>query len=473
MAPLQPTAKCSMALPPAFLPSLAPLLGPELDAFAAAVRQPPVSGLRTNTLKTTPTTVQQRLAAYPLTPVPWCPAGFQVARSSLSASEPGLGKHPLHAAGLYYLQDPSAMAVAEWLAPRPGERVLDLCGAPGGKATHLASLMHDEGVLVANETVPARAAVLAENLERWGVRRAVVTAETPARLAAQWPAFFDRVLVDAPCSGEGMFRRQLAEGTRLSWSPAQVQGCARRQHDILAHAARLVRPGGWLLYSTCTFNTTENEAVVQQFLSVFSEFSLLPGPRSPSLAHGDPRFAGHQDMARLWPHRLDGEGHFLALMQRRLDAESPAGEPVTLPPAASRPAQRAWQIFCESALRAPPAGHLVQTGAYLYLWPDGAPAVTGLRVLRPGWWVGELRHDRFVPSHALALALDATQFAQVSNLLADTATLAAYLRGEAFPEPGSDGWLGVCVEGFALGWGKRTRGLVKNHYPKGLRQHAG
>lgn len=459
-----------MALPLAFLPSLAPILTHELDAFAAALQQQPVTGLRANTLKMSPAALQQRLSTHHLTPIPWCPAGFRVDTPSPVTSEPGLGKHPLHAAGLFYLQDPSAMAVAEWLAPHPGERVLDLCGAPGGKATHLAALMGDAGVLVANETVPSRAAILAENLERWGVQRAMVTAETPARLAARWPAVFDRVLVDAPCSGEGMFRRQLAEGAHLVWSPAQVQGCARRQRDILQHAAPLIRPGGWLLYSTCTFNTTENEEIVEWFLRASPDFSLVAGPPAPSLAPGDGRYAGYAHMARLWPHRVPGEGHFLALMQRQADDASPTKRAVALPPAASQPAQRAWQAFCATALVTTPPGHLVQTGAYLYLWPDGTPAAAGLRVLRPGWWLGELRHDRFVPSHALALALDATQFAQVIDLTADAAELAAYLRGESFQHRGPDGWLGVCVEGFAVGWGKRTAGLVKNHYPKGLRR---
>jgi 16S rRNA C967 or C1407 C5-methylase (RsmB/RsmF family)/NOL1/NOP2/fmu family ribosome biogenesis protein len=459
-----------MAVPGAFLSSLFPVLGHELEAFEAALQQPPVSGLRTNPLKITPTALQHRLAAYPLTPVPWCPTGFRIDSPPTTAPSPG--KHPLHAAGLYYVQDPSAMAVAEWLAPQPGERVLDLCSAPGGKATHLAGLMNDEGVLVANETVPARAAALVENLERWGVRRAVVTAETPARLAQYWPAFFDRVLVDAPCSGEGMFRRQLADGVRIAWSPAQVQGCARRQRDILRHAAQLVRPGGWLLYSTCTFNTTENEDTVQDFLREQPTFTLAPGPRVAGMVPGDRHFAGHDRMARLWPHHLAGEGHFLALMQRRDDDAPPAPRGMAPPPAASRTAQHAWEEFCQSALTIEPAGRLVQTGTHLFLWPDGGPAVAGLRVLRPGWWLGELRHDRFVPSHALALALTAADFAQVSSLPADSAELMAYGRGEPLSETGADGWLAVCVEGYPLGWGKRSQGVIKNHYPKGLRWHA-
>ncbi len=459
-----------MALPPAFLPTLTPVLGDEMEQFSVALQQSPMTGLRANTLKTTPSTLQKRLAAYGLTPVSWCAAGFVVAASSTGTSEPTLGKHPLHAAGLYYLQDPSAMAVAEWLAPQPGEHVLDLCGAPGGKTTHLSSLMGDEGVLVANETVPARAAVLAENLERWGARSALVTVETPERLARRWPGCFDRVLVDAPCSGEGMFRRQMAEGTRLTWRAEQVPGCARRQRSILHHAAQLVRPGGWLLYSTCTFNTTENEETVQAFLHEHPQFDLVQGPPLAEFAPGDRRYAGHEHMARLWPHHLTGEGHFLALVQRQADVGYAEDGPMSLPSPATPAARRAWDTFCTSTLAAQPVGHLIQTGAYLYVWPAGAPPLAGLRVLRPGWWLGELRQARFVPSHSLALALPAAQFLQVIDLPADAPEVAAYLRGEPFPESGADGWLAVCAEGHVLGWGKRTHGVVKNFYPKGLRR---
>ena len=215
------------------------------------------------------------------------------------------------------------MAVAEVLAPQPGERVLDLCAAPGGKSTHLAALMQNQGLLVANETVPGRAAIVAENLERWGARHAIITSETPARLAARWPGFFDRVLVDAPCSGEGMFRRLLADGARVEWSAGQVAGCALRQMDILAAAALLLRPGGILVYSTCTFNLDENERVIARFLQSHSDFELAALPVVPGWAPGLGPLAGQPGVARLWPHRVAGEGHFLALLQRRPTTEAP------------------------------------------------------------------------------------------------------------------------------------------------------
>lgn len=460
--------------PPAFLDALAPLLGAEREAFEAVYTQAPVMGLRVNTLKLPVDALPERLAPLRLAPVPWCPAGFYAEAGDAALTNFSLGKSPLHAAGLYYVQDPSAMAVAEALAPQAGERVLDLCAAPGGKSTHLAARMRNQGLLVANETAPGRAAIVAENLERWGVRHAVVTNETPARLAARWPDFFDRVLVDAPCSGEGMFRRLLADGARIEWSAAQVNGCALRQADILQAAARLLRPGGRLVYSTCTFNLVENEQVIARFLASQPDFELVPLPVVPGWAPGLGPLTGQAGVARLWPQRVPGEGHFLALLQRR--PKTDAGPAIRQPQPAQRPkrtAQRAWENFCAANLLTEPPGALRQTGTYLYQAPEALPDLEGLRVLRPGWWLGEVRGERLEPSHALALGLTQADFQRTLDLtLADPEAL-AYLRGETLTAAGAAGWLGVCVDSFPLGWGKRSAEVVKNHYPKGLRMNVG
>jgi 16S rRNA C967 or C1407 C5-methylase (RsmB/RsmF family) len=243
-------------LPPTFLLRMQKLLGSEYAAFLASYQQTPVTGLRLNTLKLSKA-AWETLTPYPLSPVPWCPAGSVIAPTISGPYPIPPGKHPYHAAGLYYLQDPSAMGAAELLAPQPGERVLDLAAAPGGKTTHLAALMADEGILVANEIHPQRTWDLAENLERCGVRHAAILNEPPARLAEHFGPFFDRVLLDAPCSGEGMFRKNPI--ARQEWKPGLVASCALRQAEILAHAASLVRPGGWLAYTTCTFAPEENE----------------------------------------------------------------------------------------------------------------------------------------------------------------------------------------------------------------------
>lgn len=458
-------------LPPqAFLDAVAPLLGAEWDAFAATYAQPPVMGLRVNTLKLPASALRQRLAPLNLEPVPWCPSGFYVNADAAARAGLRLGKSPLHAAGLYYLQDPSAMAAAAALAPQPGERVLDLCAAPGGKSTHLAAQMHNQGLLVANEMVPGRAAIVAENLERWGVRHAIVANETPARLAARWPGVFDCVLVDVPCSGEGMFRRLLADGARVQWSAAQVSGCALRQSDILQAAAEMLRPGGRLVYSTCTFNVEENERVIARFLHDRSDFELAALPGAPGWAPGLGPLAGHAGVARLWPQQAAGEGHFLAHLQRHPAASARTATPrQRSAPRLDRTARRAWDAFCAANLVTEPSGTLLQTGTYLYHMPDAAPDLEGLRVLRPGWWLGDVRGDRLEPSHALALGLTKADFQRTLNLAPDDPAVLAYLRGETLTADGAAGWLGVCVDSFPLGWGKRGGAVVKNHYPKGLR----
>lgn len=461
----------TITLPPLFLQRMAGLLGGEFAAFLASYDAPPAIGLRVNTLKITVEEFRTR-APFALTAVPWCETGFTVP----AGAEPG--KHPWHAAGLYYLQEPSAMAAAELLDPQPGERVLDLAAAPGGKATHIAALMQGRGLLIANELHLQRAWILAENLERWGATNVAITSETPERLAEQFAGFFDRVLLDAPCSGEGMFRK--SEAARQEWSPALVQGCAGRQSLILEQAARLVRPGGRLVYATCTFAPEEDEGVIARFLDAQRDFELLAPPPRPGFAPGRPDWigraaaAGPADLAaavRLWPHTGPGDGHFIAVLQRRADAAeraSPARpwRTTPLPPSV----EKAYRAFCAQNLAAAPAvDRLALVGAYLYALPDGLPDLTGLRFLHPGWWLGAVKKDRIEPSHALALRLRPADALRCADLPADSPDLRAYLRGESFRSAGEDGWTLIAVDGFAIGWGKRVRGIMKSHYPKGLR----
>lgn len=475
------------------------LLGDEFGTFAASYGAAPVAGLRVNTLKIS-VAAFRAAAAFDLTPAPWCPAGFTL------PDEQAAGKHPWHAAGLYYLQEPSAMAVVELLDPQPGERVLDLAAAPGGKATHIAALMGGQGLLIANEVHPKRAWSLAENLERWGADHVAITNEPPERLADRFAGFFDRVLLDAPCSGEGMFRKSAA--ARREWSPALVQGCAQRQTLILEHAARMVRPGGRLVYSTCTFAPEEDEAVVAGFLAAHADFDLVAPPRRPGFSPGRPEWIGGAGgfpiepenppvrfAVRLWPHTGPGEGHFIAVLQRQAETGDAAPAPklwrITPLP---RPVEQAYRAFCAANLARPPVGakppfgtdRLTLVGGYLYALPDALPDLTGLRFLHPGWWLGVIKKDsmprssghRFEPSHALALRLRPAEVLRCADLPAGgrgrhdpdgLSCLRAYLRGEGFRSPGDDGWTLVAADGFAVGWGKRVAGLVKSHYPKGLR----
>jgi NOL1/NOP2/sun family putative RNA methylase len=451
------------------------LLGAEFPSFFATYQQGPVSGLRLNTLKLSPQTWQS-FNPYPVSPIPWCSSGFV-----LNQLKPGEqshptspGKHPFHAAGLYYMQDPSAMAAAELLAPQPGERVLDLAAAPGGKSTHLAALMQNQGLLVANEIHPQRAWDLAENLERCGVRNAVVLNENPGRLAAHFGAFFDRVLLDAPCSGEGMFRKSSA--ARQEWKPTLVYSCALRQGEILASAARLVRPGGWLAYTTCTFAPEENEAVLDAFLAAQPEFQLvnLPFAIGFESAQRDwtvpPSPYPLEQAVRLWPHRLAGEGHFIAILCK---TDADFAPPQTLKPISRRQpdddAHRLFTSFWQHTLTSPPPETLHQFGSYLYQLVPGLPSLQGLKQLHPGWWLGTLKTGRFEPSHALALGIPASLAQRTHDLAVDDPQLLAYLRGSSLPCPGEAGWLLITVNGYPLGWGKRSGGVIKNAYPRGLR----
>lgn len=447
------------------------LLGEEFAAFAASYDTPHRVGLRVNTLKTSVADFISK-SPFPLTPVgAYEPAGFAVSGDARP------GAHPYHAAGLYYLQEPAAMAAAALLAPQPGELVLDLAAAPGGKATHLISLMKDQGLLVANDVNAGRARLLAENMERWGPRRVLITQETPERLAAQFGPIFDRVLLDAPCSGEGMFRREGA----FEWSENMVLACARRQDLILGTAAGLVRPGGRLLYATCTFSPEENEGVIAAFLAQHPDFALLPLPQQQGFAPGHPEWSGQtlltaerratlQHAVRLWPHRFAGEGHFIALLQR-----DPAGaneKPLRLAqPEGQRDVLAVWERFAaETLAEALAADRLHVAKDRVYLLPELALDTGRLRLVRYGLLLGEARKGYFRPAHTLALSLSPAQVHHTVNWSADDERLSSYLRGHDLPDDGPDGWVLVAMEGHALGWAKRVQGRLKNHYPRGLRR---
>lgn len=466
-------------LPPLFLDRMQRYLSEEYPRFRQALEEAPRSGLRVNTLKVAPEEFA-RTSPFALgEKVPWCPSAF------LLSGEERPGKHPFHRAGLYYLQEPSAMAAAEILAPQPGERVLDLAASPGGKTTHLAALMQGKGMLIANEIKEKRLGQLVMNVERWGAPNVIITNESPERLVERFGDGFDRVLLDAPCSGEGMFRKDASAPT--FWSEAMIAGCAARQIVLLRLAARLVRPGGYLLYSTCTFAPEENEEVIATFLEEHLEFRVIPIPKFEGAMGGQaswlsrnvsPSIQASLDGAlRLFPHRVPGEGHFLCLLER-VDVSSGAkASPPPLPhwpsvrptlPAAYR---KLWQEFAVQTLSG--NARLLQDEAHFYLWndrlyyfPASLPALDGLRHVHRGLWLGTFKRNRFEPAHPLALFLRCDEVQKAVSLSAESEEVAAYLRGESLSSPGDDGWVLVCVEHWALGWGKRVHGVLKNHYPR-------
>ena len=490
------------AIPTAFLESMHNLLGEEFAPFHDSLHAIPTSGLRVNTLKITPSRLYERLP-YHLSPLPWTHSGFEILDEPLE-DVPSPGNHPYHASGLYYLQEPSAIAVAELVKPKPGESILDLCAAPGGKSTHLAALMQNQGLLVANETHTQRAWELAANLERWGVTSTVITNETPKRLADHLGGVFDRVLVDAPCSGEGMFRKD--HTARSEWTPELVRSCALRQKKILEQAARLVKPAGWLVYSTCTFNSIENETVIAGFLHQDKEFTLVKINPSFGFDSGHPEWVSEgthlpelNHTVRIWPHHSRGEGHFIALLQRKgvdIDHEQRYS---TNPKSAKLPGSdflqqklshrnltgqdlKLIQNFDQENLVNDPLNlidhshHLLVAGSYVYRVPNRLPGLHGLRVIHPGWWLGTLKQSqgsgktRFEPAHSLALALQVDQVKRSLNLPVSSREITSYLHGSELDYPGSEGWTLVAVDDFPLGWGKASAGRLKNAYPRGLRR---
>ncbi len=428
-------------LPEAFLQRMEAQLGSEYPAFLESLERPRAVALRFNPLKG-----ERPVLPFVGAPVPWEPEGFYYDPQT----RPGL--HVYHEAGVYYLQEASAMAPVALLDPKPGERVCDLCAAPGGKTTQIAGRMLGQGFLVCNEINPKRAKILSRNIERMGVANALVTNEHPETLASRFPGFFDRVLVDAPCSGEGMFRKEEAAVT--DWSQETVQMCARRQREILDSAARLVRPGGRLVYSTCTFAPEEDEETVAAFLEAHPEFAPEP-VEAPWFVPGE------NASYRMWPHKLLGEGHFAAVL-RKTGGES--GEVSACP---GEKCPKAWESFAKELDITLPEGKAVSFGQSLYWAPMELPELNRLKVLRPGLELGTERKGRFEPAHALALWLKTC--AVTESFPPESPEMKAYLHGDVVPS-GKKGWCLVQAGGYAIGWGKGDGSVLKNHYPKGLRR---
>lgn len=382
------------------------------------------------------------------------------------------GKHPYHEMGLYYIQEPSAMSAAALLAPKPSMRVLDLCAAPGGKSTQLATYLGDSGLLVSNEINTQRSRILSQNIERMGIKNAIVTNEDSFVLASHFPGFFNAIQVDAPCSGEGMFRK-LPEAIE-QWSMENVAICAERQKEILDNAAVMLKPGGVIVYSTCTFSKEEDEDVIEYFLERHPDFTL-------------------EEMERFWPHKVDGEGHFVAKLVRRgcVDTDLKADRKTKknknsknrkneTKPALTKENMKLLSEFLDETISEDMAAwiknsRLVMFGEQLYRLPDMEVDIKGLKVQRAGLHIGEFKKQRFEPSHSLALALKLNDAKNVVKLTCDNPQTIGFFNGQSVmlsDEQAAEckkGWALVCVDGYPAGWGKVNGAQVKNHYPKGLR----
>lgn len=456
-----------MKLPAAFLEKMKRLLGePEYTEFLETYSQPRHYGLRVNTLKVS---VEDFLKISPdnLERIPWTSDGFYYPEGQSP------GRHPYYHAGLYYIQEPSAMLPGQILGALPGERVLDLCAAPGGKTVQIAAAMRGSGLLVANDINADRVKALVKNIELCGVRNAVVLNETPEKLAEHFEGWFDRVLVDAPCSGEGMFRKD--EDAARSWESYKCEVCSGMQRNILQSVDRLLKPGGTLVYSTCTFSPEEDEVMITHFLNNHEDYRIIhidkkagmEGGR-PSWSDGNPELAG---TVRLWPHRVRGEGHFAAMLRKGGNLSEniiKKNEDACQYSRDDLPA--AYTKFLEQNLNFIPQGCYFQKGRNLYLLPEAPPNLDGLKVAKFGWFLGEFERDRFEPSHSFATALRKEDFKRAADFAPDAREVKSYLKGETLLIDGEKGYTGICVNGYSLGWAKQTADMLKNLYPKGWRK---
>ena len=451
-----------MHLPIEFENRMKEMLGEEYDDFIRSYEDERAYGLRFNPLKISREEFEKNVPAI-LDKVPWAQAGYYYD----SSMQPG--KAPLHEAGAYYIQEPSAMSAAELLEVEPGEFVCDLCAAPGGKSTQIAGKLNGEGLLVTNEFYGSRAKILSQNIERMGVRNAVVLNEDTEKIADRFPEFFDKVMVDAPCSGEGMFRKD--EVAINEWSLSQVLVCAERQGMILDNAAKIVKPGGAMVYSTCTFSIEENENAVKEFLERNKEFRIeRPSIHDSLVAAG---FIEKDGMYRLWPHKLKGEGHFAVRFVKKSLAEDDdityKRKPVEN--LAKKGDLKYYEEFAATALKANLEGQFIMFGDSIYLLPEGMISLKGLKVERAGLKLGTNKKNRFEPDHALALALKPEEVKQVVNTSSkEPMNIDKYIRGEVLDCEYDNGWTLVAVDGVSIGWGKASNGSLKNHYPKGLRR---
>lgn len=459
-------------LPVEFEDKMRHLLGEEFDDYIRCYEEPRYYGLRVNTQKIS---VEDfvKICPFDITPIPWIENGFYYDGEQISPA-----KHPYYFAGLYYLQEPSAMTPANRLPVTPGERVLDVCAAPGGKATELGSKLGREGVLVANDISSSRARGLLKNLEVFGIGNMLVLSEEPGKLENYFENYFDKILIDAPCSGEGMFRKD--RKMVKAWEEHGPAFFAKLQRSIITQAARMLRPGGIMLYSTCTFDAEENEGTVNYLMEQYPAFHILELKGYEGFAPGRPEFAdGKEAMAhtvRIFPHKMKGEGHFLALLQKG----EPEEERTALLTAGTKGVKKVpeeLEEFFENVSWKPEKERLDIHGERVYYMPADLPDLRGIRFLRTGLLLGEIKKRRFEPSQALAMNLKKEEFANTLDLKAEDERIIRYLKGETIDvddiaSSKAKGWHLVCVDGFPLGWGKLANGTLKNKYLPGWRNQS-
>ncbi|MDO4338266.1 MAG: RsmB/NOP family class I SAM-dependent RNA methyltransferase [Eubacteriales bacterium] len=459
-------------LPEAFCSRMETMLGQDYQPFIESYTKARTFGLRVNTSKISCEEFE-KIVPFPVKRIPWTENGYFYEEDSRPA------RCPYYQAGLYYLQEPSAMTPASRLPISPGEYVLDLCAAPGGKATALGAELKGQGLLVANDISTSRARALLRNLELFGIPNVFVANETPAKLAKTFPEFFHKIILDAPCSGEGMFRKE--EALARDWSPEKSAELAKIQKELLMQAVHMLRPGGMLLYSTCTFAPAEDEEAISFLLENRPDMQLLSLPGYEGFSQGIPAWGNNDERlkhcVRIFPHRMDGEGHFLALLQKDGCVLSESRPVRTRPDANTHKWLDAFfqEIGLHSLGGLPFDWNRVETrGEKVYYLPPVNTNFRGLTFLRNGLYLGDLKKNRFEPSQPLALAIRKGEAEAVISLPVSDERLTRYLKGETLTIEQDEaahkkGWHLLCVDGYPLGFGKLVNQTFKNKYPAGWR----
>lgn len=459
-----------MNLPEKFVQSMKEILKDDFENYLQSFDDIKYSGLRVNTSKISGEELDDKLT-FDLTRVPWSKDGFYY-DSNLQPS-----KHPFYFAGLYYIQEPSAMAPASILDIDKGDKVLDLCAAPGGKSTHLGAKLDNTGILVCNDISISRTKGLLKNIQLHGIKNSVVISEAPEKLVSHFKGYFDKIIVDAPCSGEGMFRKE--PSMIKNWEKQEVEHYTDLQQNILKNASEMLCEGGLILYSTCTFSPKENEEIISSFLDNNKEYRLLPIDKSAGFSNGiqiDSDNTESYDLtncARLWPHRIKGEGHFVALLKKQSTNDEAYNNIDTgyTEDYIDYNDKRieAFKKFCDDNMNLKLDDNLFLKKDKLYVVPEGLPDLKGIRILRKGWLLGELKKNRFEPSQAFAMGLRREDVKRTINLSVDDINAVKYLKCETIRVEGQDGWNLVCVDNYPLGWGKLNKGVLKNKYNKDWR----
>ena len=457
-----------MNLPIAFEKKMRELLGAEFDDYIKCYEEKRLYGLRVNTKKISVEEFK-KICPFEIQPIPWIENGFYYDGEHVQPA-----KHPYYFAGLFYLQEPSAMTPANRLPIEPGDKVLDVCAAPGGKATELGAKLCGEGVLVANDISNSRAKGLLKNIEVFGIGNVLVLSEEPGKIEEYFTEYFDKILIDAPCSGEGMFRKD--KKMVKAWEEHGPEFFAKIQRSIVTQAARMLKPGGMMLYSTCTFDPEENEGTIEYLRQQYPQFEMKEIWPYEGFAKGMPQVTESKEPAfektvRIWPHKMHGEGHYLALLQKGEKSEKLV---VKEKKKRAKKVPEELLAFFEDITWEMDWSRLEIYSEKVYYMPEDIPNVKGIRFLRTGLYLGDVKKNRFEPSQSLAMCLKKEEYRRTISLSVEDERVIRYLKGETIevddlvPQK-EKGWQLVLVDGYPLGFGKLANGTLKNKYLPGWR----